>query len=102
MSKKHTRYVVPRRMTSVFVQKRGRSCDLSNDNIKKNSQSSNLICLVCGAPATGFNFTVITCMCCKAFFRRNALSGLESYQCRYPTGKCSINMLTRRDCSYCR
>lgn len=41
-------------------------------------------------------------MCCKAFFRRNALFGLESYQCRYSTENCTINMRTRRDCSYCR
>ncbi|CAF0818776.1 unnamed protein product [Adineta steineri] len=65
-------------------------------------KSSDLMCLVCGAPSTGFNFSVITCMCCKAFFRRNALYGLESYQCRYLAENCTINMRTRRDCSYCR
>lgn len=69
---------------------------------EENSKRSGLICLVCGAPATGFNFSVITCMCCKAFFRRNALFGLGAYQCRYLTEKCSINIRTRRDCSYCR
>ncbi|CAF0789814.1 unnamed protein product [Adineta ricciae] len=79
---------------------------LSSENAKclinKSIKSSGLTCLVCGSPATGFNFSVITCMCCKAFFRRNALYGLHSYQCRYSTGECTINMLTRRDCSYCR
>jgi len=89
-------------MNSVSIKKRSRLSDLSNDNITKSSKLSGLICLVCGAPATGFNFSVITCMCCKAFFRRNALFGLEAYQCRYLTEKCSINMRTRRDCSYCR
>ncbi|CAF1396153.1 unnamed protein product [Adineta ricciae] len=70
---------------------------------KKSSNSrKDLICTVCGAPATGFNFAVITCMCCKAFFRRNALFGLSSLQCRYLSEKCSINIKTRRDCSYCR
>lgn len=34
---------------------------------------SNLICGVCGAPATGYNFDQVTCESCKAFFRRNAL-----------------------------
>jgi len=89
-------------MSSVSIKNHSRSCDLSNDNIKKSSKVAGLICLVCGAPATGFNFSVITCMCCKAFFRRNALFGLEAYQCRYLTQNCSINMRTRRDCSYCR
>ena len=66
------------------------------------TRSSSLVCLVCGAPAIGFNFSVITCMCCKAFFRRNALFGLGAYQCRYSTENCTINRFTRRDCSYCR
>jgi len=33
----------------------------------------NLICCICSAPATGYNFDQITCESCKAFFRRNAL-----------------------------
>lgn len=70
--------------------------------MRNKKRLSSLTCLVCGAPAIGFNFSVITCMCCKAFFRRNALFGLGAYQCRYSTGNCTINILTRRDCSYCR
>lgn len=70
--------------------------------MKSQRRSSSFVCLVCGAPAIGFNFSVITCMCCKAFFRRNALFGLSAYQCRYSTDNCTINILTRRDCSYCR
>ena len=62
----------------------------------------NLVCTVCGANATGFNFAVITCMCCKTFFRRNGLIGLKPLHCRYSTQTCTIDLKTRRDCSYCR
>ncbi|UJR25426.1 hypothetical protein I4U23_006773 [Adineta vaga] len=76
--------------------------DMVNNDKETSISRKDLICTVCGAPATGFNFAVITCMCCKAFFRRNALFGLPSLQCRYLSENCSINMKTRRDCSYCR
>lgn len=74
----------------------------SQNNRQSSIQDKGLICTICQAPATGFNFAVITCMCCKAFFRRNALLGLQSLQCRYLTENCAINLKTRRDCSFCR
>lgn len=37
------------------------------------SSISRLLCKVCGDVARGYNFDVITCLSCKAFFRRNAL-----------------------------
>lgn len=40
-------------------------------NSKK--KKASLTCVVCGSPATGYNFDAITCESCKAFFRRNAL-----------------------------
>jgi len=30
-------------------------------------------CLICGDKSIGINFGVLTCMACKAFFRRNAV-----------------------------
>ena len=39
---------------------------------------STLICRICGDVARGMNFGVITCMSCKAFFRRHALKDLVS------------------------
>lgn len=46
------------------------------ENHLERSQSNitnSLVCVVCGAPARGYNFDQITCEPCKAFFRRNAL-----------------------------
>lgn len=37
-----------------------------------------LICRICGDRARGLNFDVLTCMSCKAFFRRNALKPVVS------------------------
>jgi len=92
-------------MDFVLVKKRDNSSGISNlsNNVRKSSaQHKDLICTVCGASATGFNFSAITCMCCKAFFRRNALFGLSALQCRYLTENCPVNIKSRRDCSYCR
>ncbi|CAF2363498.1 unnamed protein product [Rotaria sp. Silwood2] len=92
-------------MNFVLVKKRPKSTEITHlSNVNRNSSvyHKDLICRVCEAPATGFNFAVITCMCCKAFFRRNALFGIQSLQCRYLSENCIITMKTRRDCSYCR
>jgi hypothetical protein len=35
-----------------------------------------LICRVCGDIARGVNFSAVTCMSCKMFFRRHAQSKL--------------------------
>ncbi|UJR14812.1 hypothetical protein I4U23_001799 [Adineta vaga] len=61
----------------------------------------DLICRVCGAPATGYNFDQITCESCKAFFRRNALRETSDLKCHF-SGSCIINIHTRRQCTYCR
>lgn len=42
-------------------------------SISRRSMYSPLICQICGDIARGMNFDVITCMSCKAFFRRHAL-----------------------------
>jgi hypothetical protein len=38
-----------------------------------NASAAAKLCRVCGDTATGYNFNVISCESCKAFFRRNAL-----------------------------
>jgi hypothetical protein len=38
----------------------------------KKPKTGSLTCVICGAPAHGYNFDIISCESCKAFFRRNA------------------------------
>ncbi|CAF2799503.1 unnamed protein product [Rotaria sp. Silwood2] len=67
----------------------------------KQKVSSPLICRICGDIARGLNFSVISCMSCKMFFRRHAQSSLFKQQCRFDH-KCSITRKTRKCCLPCR
>ena len=54
----------------------------SKDAVDSTDQSKGRqgrICRVCGDKALGYNFSVVTCQTCKAFFRRNAM--LEKVRC---------------------
>lgn len=57
-------------------------------------------CVVCGDKAQGFNFNVVSCESCKAFFRRNALAK-KTLNCNFDE-KCKITVPTRRFCQKCR
>ncbi|KAJ6216326.1 hypothetical protein RDWZM_007483 [Blomia tropicalis] len=59
-----------------------------------------LNCSVCGDKPSGINFNVPTCVSCKAFFRRHALSN-KTLVCLL-SGRCRINTITRKFCSKCR
>ena len=39
-------------------------------------KTSATICAICGDHAVGFNYDVLSCAACKAFFRRNAHQNL--------------------------
>ncbi|CAF4614110.1 unnamed protein product [Rotaria sp. Silwood1] len=67
----------------------------------KQQVSSPLICRICGDTARGLNFSVISCMSCKMFFRRHAQSSLLKQRCRFD-GKCIITRKTRKCCLPCR
>lgn len=62
--------------------------------------SNRKVCAVCGDKALGYNFNAITCESCKAFFRRNALSG-KDFSCPFDK-TCEITLVTRRFCQFCR
>ncbi|KAH9426438.1 zinc ion binding [Dermatophagoides pteronyssinus] len=58
------------------------------------------LCVICGDKAKGINFNVLTCMSCKAFFRRNALRK-KDMKCPF-NDTCQIDKITRKFCSKCR
>uniref|UniRef100_A0A914E7U1 Uncharacterized protein n=1 Tax=Acrobeloides nanus TaxID=290746 RepID=A0A914E7U1_9BILA len=58
------------------------------------------LCKVCGDRAVGYNFGVICCESCKAFFRRNATREQEII-CPF-SNSCEINRVSRRFCQSCR
>lgn len=39
---------------------------------RTSQKNLNVHCFICGDRAIGFNYAVLTCASCKAFFRRNA------------------------------
>ncbi|XP_063389285.1 nuclear hormone receptor HR96 [Cydia fagiglandana] len=70
------------------------------DEQRKELGPHQKICLVCGDKALGYNFNAISCESCKAFFRRNALTGKE-FKCPF-SNNCDITVITRRFCQKCR
>ncbi|CAB3401187.1 unnamed protein product [Caenorhabditis bovis] len=74
--------------------------DANMDPSSEESRRRQKTCRVCGDHATGYNFNVITCESCKAFFRRNALRPKE-FKCPY-SEDCEINPISRRFCQKCR
>lgn len=58
-------------------------------------------CRVCGDAAVGFNFEVVTCESCKAFFRRNCTRRPDEFKCPY-ANNCVITKQSRRSCKHCR
>jgi hypothetical protein len=77
-----------------------RSDSQSGEDEASRSKRSKL-CRVCGDTATGYNFNVITCESCKAFFRRNANRLKGDFKCPY-SDDCEINAVSRRFCQKCR
>ncbi|CAH8669739.1 unnamed protein product [Schistosoma rodhaini] len=60
------------------------------------------VCIVCGEPASGYNFDRLTCESCKAFFRRNALKPRDKIKACNRGGGCAIEGNQRKHCPSCR
>ncbi|EGT46590.1 hypothetical protein CAEBREN_28114 [Caenorhabditis brenneri] len=58
------------------------------------------ICMVCSDRANGYNFGVLSCESCKAFFRRNAAKHKE-IKCPF-SDSCQITSASRKFCQACR
>ncbi|CAF4272238.1 unnamed protein product, partial [Rotaria sordida] len=52
-----------------------RTIDTTDHNqsksVKTRKKSTDLICTICGDRAIGYNYAVLSCASCKAFFHRN-------------------------------
>lgn len=66
----------------------------------RDDTASDRKCKICGDRAVGYNFSVISCESCKAFFRRNA-NREKVLSCPF-TNSCEVNTVSRRFCQSCR
>ncbi|BHF61169.1 hypothetical protein SprV_0100414100 [Sparganum proliferum] len=87
-------------MNCPVKDKHNQKADLENRGSYGSRLKNEKSCAVCGDHAVGYNFGAIACESCKAFFRRNALRAAMP-SCLF-SGKCSIQVKTRRFCSPCR
>ncbi|UJR29829.1 hypothetical protein I4U23_017372 [Adineta vaga] len=69
---------------------------------KMTKKLTDLVCVICGDHAIGFNYDVLTCASCKAFFRRNAQHQPDKLRCLTGKNKCYVDYKTARKCQRCR
>jgi hypothetical protein len=79
---------------------RKRTFSTSESQPAGDKRTATKICRVCGDKAYSYNFNVITCESCKAFFRRNA-NKEKDIRCPF-NDQCDINIVSRRFCQRCR
>ncbi|CAF1635612.1 unnamed protein product [Adineta ricciae] len=69
---------------------------------KSAKKSVDLVCAICCDRAVGFNYNVLSCASCKAFFHRNAHQPREKFRCISTQGRCSVAHGVQRRCTRCR
>ncbi|CAF3783673.1 unnamed protein product [Rotaria sp. Silwood1] len=83
-----------------------RTIDTTDHNqsksVKTRKKSTDLICTICGDRAIGYNYAVLSCASCKAFFHRNGHQDLKRFKCLTDHGQCVIDYLISRKCFRCR
>uniref|UniRef100_A0A0N4ZS38 Nuclear receptor domain-containing protein n=1 Tax=Parastrongyloides trichosuri TaxID=131310 RepID=A0A0N4ZS38_PARTI len=87
-------------ISSSFSSMTDSSSQASTSEESKRRSGVNKVCRICGDVAYSYNFNCVSCESCKAFFRRNALRKKE-FKCPF-SGKCEINLVSRRFCQKCR
>lgn len=60
---------------------KNRQFKMENGDLIGGIKMGKKICRVCGDKALGYNFNVVSCESCKAFFRRNALKPKVNFNC---------------------
>ncbi|UJR34604.1 hypothetical protein I4U23_027380 [Adineta vaga] len=84
-----------------------RALDADQDDQEKrrklSRKSIDLICKICGDRAIGFNYDVLSCASCKAFFHRYAHQDLTKLKCSSRNeNQCKIVNGERSKCHRCR
>ncbi|CAF1414325.1 unnamed protein product [Adineta steineri] len=69
---------------------------------KISKKSIDSVCKICGDRAIGFNYDVLSCASCKAFFRRNGYQQLEELKCLTGNNECLVIHGINRKCHRCR
>ena len=71
---------LPELTTNDQVYKRTTDSNDHNQSktVKTRKKSTDLICTICGDRAIGYNYAVLSCASCKAFFHRNGHQDLVS------------------------
>lgn len=92
--------VVTRKRTFSNSDPNSADADATTNGKGPDKRVATKICRVCGDKAYSYNFSVVTCESCKAFFRRNANKD-KDIRCPF-NDNCDINIVSRRFCQKCR
>ncbi|CAF1255503.1 unnamed protein product [Adineta ricciae] len=88
---------------SATVSKHSSTSDRNNQQSKRSRKSiTNSRCVICGDHAIGYNYDVLSCASCKAFFYGHAYENLERLKCLTGKKECVIDYQINRRCFRCR